>query len=83
MLFSNRLHRYIHCLGYLEDQERYGLVYRILDENETIKRAVALVTRPNIRREWQDKRERLVRDKIDVTAWIVDWVEAYTLTGQS
>ena len=64
-------------LGYLEDEERYGLLYRLPDESEAIERAVALISTPNIRAEWQRKRRRLLQDKIDVTAWMVDFVEGY------
>ena len=66
-------------LGYLEDEERYGLLYRLPDESEAIERAIALINTPDIRAEWQLKRQRLLQDKIDVTAWMVDFVEGYVL----
>jgi predicted glycosyltransferase len=69
-------------VGYLVDQEKYGLVYRHLDENEAIERAITLINTSNTRAEWQNKRQRLLRDKIDVTAWMIDCVEKYVLEGE-
>ncbi len=65
--------------GSLEEEERYGLLYRIPDENEAIKRAIALMNTAGVRADWQRKRQRLLQDKIDVTAWMVDFVEGYVL----
>ena len=65
--------------GSLEEEERYGLLYRIPDENEAIERAIALMNTAGVRADWQRKRQRLLQDKIDVTAWMVDFVEGYVL----
>lgn len=64
-------------LGYIEDEGRYGLLYRLPDESAAIERAIALASTPDVRAEWQCKRQRLLQDKIDVTAWMVDFVERY------
>jgi uncharacterized protein len=66
--------------GYVDEQEKkYGLGYTISPDQErhAIDLAVELAQRDNLREEWQVKRERMLRDKIDVTAWMVDFVERY------
>jgi predicted glycosyltransferase len=65
-------------LGYLEEQEQeYGLVYRITDEQEAIELAVQLGGNRNVSVEHQQKRQRMLADKIDVTAFIGNIVEGY------
>ncbi len=64
-------------LGYLEEQAQYGLLYHLPNADEALERAIDMVTRPNIRAEWQHKRQQLLRNKIDVTSWMVEFVETY------
>jgi predicted glycosyltransferase len=64
--------------GYTDEQEqRYQMCFTIQDENRAIDQAVELLRRPNLGTEWQAKRHRLLQDKIDVTAWLVDFVEEF------
>jgi predicted glycosyltransferase len=63
-------------LGYLHEQEdKYGLVYNLLDERKAIDLALQLAGDPATKAEFQQRRERLLADKIDVTAWMVEYVE--------
>jgi predicted glycosyltransferase len=64
--------------GTLEEEERaYGLVHRITDEQQAIERAVELASRSGQQEEYRQRRQRLLADKIDVTAWMVDLVDYY------
>jgi predicted glycosyltransferase len=66
--------------GYTDEQEKeYGLGYTISpdQEEQAIDLAVELTQRENLQDEWQAKRRRLLQDRIDVTAWMVDFVERY------
>jgi uncharacterized protein len=38
---------------------------------------VELLTTPGIKEEWQEKREKMLAEKIDVTAWLVWFIEHY------
>jgi len=69
-------------LGYLDEQEkRYGLVYNFSDpetaQTEALEKALELLRRENLEEEWQAKRERLLSDKIDVTEFMVKFIENY------
>jgi uncharacterized protein len=63
-------------LGYLKEQEdKYGLVHHLPDERKAINLAVKLASNPNTHSDYLQKRERLLVDKIDVTAWMVEMIE--------
>jgi predicted glycosyltransferase len=62
--------------GYTDEQEReYGLCFTIKEEDEAIRRASDLLSHSNLKVEWQEKRHRLLAEKIDVTDWMVRFVE--------
>lgn len=68
--------------GYTNEQEkRYGLVYCFSDpkdmEVQTFKKAVELLQDNNLREIGKRKRERLLKDKIDVTKLMVWFIENY------
>jgi uncharacterized protein len=66
--------------GVQEDEEkRYGLVYNFSGkgtmEKEALAKAVELLKDPSLRAEGKRKRERLLSEKIDVTAFMVQFIE--------
>jgi predicted glycosyltransferase len=66
--------------GYTDELEhRYGLVRNFSNENENlaIETAAEWLGRQGLETEWDKKRARLLREKIDVTSWMVELVEAY------
>jgi uncharacterized protein len=66
--------------GYTDEQEKkYNLGYTIhpSQEDRAIELALELVHRSGLRQEWQMKRKRMLQDKIDVTAWMVDFIENF------
>lgn len=66
--------------GYTDEQEqKYGLCFTLKDEAEAINRATDLLSRPQLKAEWQAKRRRLLAEKVDVTGWIVRFVEELAL----
>jgi hypothetical protein len=65
--------------GYTSEQDRkYGLIrhYR-LDEWETCLRTMQKWAAEDLYDEWQRKRWNMLKDKIDVTSWLVDFLENY------
>lgn len=69
-------------LGYLdEEEEKYDLVYNFSTTNDIEKnvydKASELLKNPNLKQEGKIKRENIIKDKIDVTAYIVQFVEQY------
>jgi uncharacterized protein len=67
---------------YLHDQEqRYGLVFNFSesedDQKKAIKKAIELLHMPNLKEAWQQRRQKMLKDKIDPTAFFVWFVENY------
>lgn len=63
-----------------EEEERYGLVHTISDilsREFTIQRAVELLENSNLRTLGKQKREKLLKDKIDLTAFMVWFIENF------
>ena len=68
--------------GYTDEEERdYNLVYNFkLDESsqeKSIERAVELLQDPALKEKGREKQKRLLNDKIDVTAFMVWFIENY------
>jgi uncharacterized protein len=67
-------------LGYTDEEEKkYGLVYNFSTpefiEEKAFDTALSLLNNKNLRQEGQKKREKLLNDKIDVTAFMVHLIE--------
>lgn len=63
--------------NFIELEKKYGLIFNIRDSEMAIKKAVDLIQQPYLKQEWQKKRERLLKDKIDVTAFMTWFIENY------
>jgi predicted glycosyltransferase len=64
--------------GYTDEQERrYGLCFTFRDERKALEKIRWLVGSPNLKVEWQRRRETMLRDKCDVTAWICRFLEEF------
>lgn len=64
--------------GYTSEQEsRYGLVHCFTDdqEDEALRRVSELLARSDLKTDASRRRTRLLEEKIDVTAWMVDLFE--------
>jgi uncharacterized protein len=66
----------INDLGiFLELSNKYGLIYTYDDPKLAINKANELITRPNLKKEWEGKKEILLNDKIDSSLfmeWFID-----------
>ena len=66
--------------GYTDEEEhKYGLVCSFSDQAEeaAMAKARAWLARDDLKAQWRTKRDRMLEDKIDLTAWMVDFVENY------
>jgi predicted glycosyltransferase len=63
--------------NFLELEKKYGILFRYMDTVNALSKAVELVSESGIKAEWQKKRERLMEDKIDVTSFMVWFIENY------
>ena len=63
--------------GSLEEQERYGLLFGFRDSRGVLEKAVELLRTPNLRDLWQERRQKMLSEKSDVTAFMIRFVENY------
>ena len=66
--------------GYTDEQETmYGAVFNytesLEDQEKSILKGIDILKTENIKDLWREKRNRLLRDKIDVTGFVTDLVE--------
>lgn len=62
-----------------EIQHKYGLTYGFLpqDSEQMFAKISELLSDEDLDAEWQRRRARMLEDKIDLTAWMVDLVDRY------
>ncbi len=63
--------------GTLEEQEKYGLIFGFRNAFGVIEKANELLNRSNLAQEFQVKRKQMLKDKIDVTAFLIWFLEYY------
>uniref|UniRef100_A0A7C3UBV5 DUF354 domain-containing protein n=1 Tax=Geoglobus ahangari TaxID=113653 RepID=A0A7C3UBV5_9EURY len=63
--------------NFIELEKKYGLIYNYRDPEMAIKKALELVMEDGLKKEWRKKREKLLKDKIDITAFMVWFIENY------
>lgn len=64
-------------LGYCTEEEKYGLLCNFRDFNGVLEKALEILRIPNLKLEWQKRRQKMLSDKIDVTAFMVWFIENY------
>ena len=63
-------------LIYLEEQEhRYGLGHTISEPRQAFEKAVEMLGKGDLKSEWQEKRKKLLEEKMDVTAFVTEFVD--------
>ncbi|MDN7025665.1 DUF354 domain-containing protein [Methanoculleus sp. FWC-SCC1] len=63
--------------NFIELEQKYGLIYNYSDEHIALSKATELLQQPKIKEAWVQKRDNLLKDKIDVTAFLVWLIENY------
>ena len=56
---------------------KYEMLYTFADPNHALNKALEILQDENAKKEMRKKREKLLREKIDVTAFITDFIENY------
>ncbi len=77
---SIRSNSFVGRISYLEEEEhKYGLTYGFKsdDTDRMFKKINELLSKPDLKEQWQEKREKMLADKIDVTAFLVWFFENY------
>ncbi len=69
-------------LGYINMHQKYGLVDQTTDTDEALRYSIARLADPDAKEKAVAARQKLLADKIDVTAYLVDIVEKAAQNGR-
>jgi hypothetical protein len=77
---SIRFSDFVGKIGYLEELEhKYGLTFGIKTQEpqKLLDKIKELINMPDIKNEWQRRRQKMLSDKIDVAAFMAWFIEHY------
>ena len=63
--------------NFIQLEQRYNLIFNYRNPELAMKKAVELIKTPGLKTKWNEKRNLLLKEKIDVTAFMVWLVENY------
>jgi len=63
--------------NFIELEETYDVLYSYTDDSKALRKAIDILENPTSKKEWMAKRRRLINDTIDLTAFMVWFVEKY------
>jgi predicted glycosyltransferase len=63
--------------NFMELEHKYDLLYTFFRPDRAIEKAIELIKQPDLKEQWAKKRQKLLNDKIDVTRFMVDFIENY------
>ncbi len=61
-------------------EKEYGLIFNYKNPEDAINKAIELIQISNIKKEWSIKKEKLLKKTIDVTAFMVWFIENYPVS---
>ncbi|MCF6242210.1 MAG: DUF354 domain-containing protein, partial [Bacteroidales bacterium] len=61
----------------ITEQQNYGLLYHFTSTNGLIEKIKELLATTDLKQLWQKRRKRMLAEKIDVTAFLIDFVERF------
>ncbi len=64
-------------LNFIELEKKYGLIFNYKDPKIALQKAIELVQDPNLKNTWKQKRDNMLNDKIDVTSFMVWFINSY------
>jgi hypothetical protein len=75
---SIRINSFVGRIPVIEEiEKKYDLTYGFLPESiaQAKEKLVAILENSEARDEWKKKRDRYIKDKIELTSWIVDFID--------
>jgi len=67
------------CGNFKDLSSKYDLLFCYNNEGIALNKAIELLRTNNIKDDWKTKREKMLKDKIDVTMFMVTFIEEYFL----
>jgi len=63
--------------NFYELENEYGLIYSFGNPEKAIHKALELIRQLDLKETWSEKRQKLLANKIDVTKFMVDFIDNY------
>ena len=63
--------------GTLQEQEKLGLLFQYRNSAGVLEKAIELLQKPNLKEEFQLRRQKMLEDKIEMNSFMVWFVENY------
>ncbi len=70
----------IDLANFIELEHKYGLIFNFDNPDKAIEKAVELVSKVDLKKDWKEKREKLLKDKIDVIPFMIWFIENYPIS---
>jgi len=66
-----------YCGNFEDLHKNYRLIYTFSDDRQALDKAIEILEDPDSKRKWRQRREKMLKEKIDVTAFITDFIENF------
>ncbi len=63
--------------NFIELEQKYKLIFSFRNPDEAIAKALTLIQNQDIKKEWSKRKQKLFSEKIDITSFLVWYVENY------
>ncbi len=63
--------------NFIELSKKYGLIYNLSSSKKVITKALELIKNPETKENWKIKRKSLLKDKLDLSAFLIWFIENY------
>lgn len=63
--------------NFIELEQKYKLIFNYHEPRKAIDKAIGLIQEPDLKKKWIERQKTLLADKIDVTQFIIDFIENY------
>lgn len=68
--------------GVFEDLHKYNLIYTFDDDRKALEKAINILNDSDSKKNWIHKKNLMLKDKIDVTKFMIELIESYHLTNK-
>jgi len=66
-----------YCGNFEDLHKNYRLIYTFSDDRQALEKAIEILEDPDSKRKWRRRREKMLKEKIDVTAFMTDFIENF------
>jgi len=66
-----------YCGNFEDLHKNYKLIYTFSDDRQALEKAIEILEDPDSKRKWRQRRDKMLKEKIDVTAFMTDFIENF------